>query len=122
MGHQPFNKLTIHEQAHLAHLLRPSRNRTQQILGDMLGLGPITLRAPRWAIEGYATVIEGDLTAAGRPQSDFRASIPAQVGAAGKVALVLAVVVRLAELSRDVDGLSRRIRLSRVAEKPGGEG
>ncbi|MDX1584218.1 MAG: hypothetical protein R3338_11530, partial [Thermoanaerobaculia bacterium] len=67
--------LTIHEQAHLAHLLRPSRNRLQRMVGSFLGLGPITLESPRWAIEGYATVIEGDLTGTGRPQSDIRAAI-----------------------------------------------
>ena len=67
--------LTIHEQAHLAHLLRPSRNLFQRVMGEWLGLGPITLRAPRWVSEGYATVIEGDLTGAGRPQSDIRAAI-----------------------------------------------
>ncbi len=31
------------------------------------------LRAPRWVLEGYATVIEGRLTGAGRPTSTFRA-------------------------------------------------
>jgi hypothetical protein len=67
--------LTIHEQAHLAHLLRPARSPLQRLLGSYLGVGPLTLRSPRWVAEGYATVIEGDLTAAGRPQSDIRAAI-----------------------------------------------
>lgn len=67
--------LSIHEQAHLAHLLRPSRNRMQRLVSAALGVGPITYRAPRWAIEGYATVIEGELTGTGRPQSDLRAAI-----------------------------------------------
>jgi len=64
--------LTVHEYAHTAHLLRPSRNPLERFL---LPLNPITLRAPRWVIEGYATVIEGRLTGAGRPTSTFRALV-----------------------------------------------
>lgn len=67
--------LTIHEQAHLAHLLRPSRNPLRRLAGEWLGVGPITLAVPRWVSEGYATVIEGDLTGTGRPRSDIRAAI-----------------------------------------------
>src|SRR5436190_16241373 len=52
-------------------MLRPSRNPLQRLLP----LNPITLRAPRWVLEGYATVIEGRLTGAGRPNSTIRALI-----------------------------------------------
>jgi hypothetical protein len=62
--------LAVHEYAHTAHMLRPSRNPLERML---LPLNPITLRAPRWVLEGYATVIEGRLTGAGRPTSTFRA-------------------------------------------------
>ncbi|HJQ36906.1 MAG TPA: hypothetical protein VKB93_07195 [Thermoanaerobaculia bacterium] len=62
--------LAVHEYAHTAHMLRPSRNPLERAL---LPLNPITLRAPRWVLEGYATVIEGRLTGAGRPTSTFRA-------------------------------------------------
>lgn len=67
--------LTVHEVTHLVHLLRPSRNPMQQLLGRALPLDPITLRAPRWVLEGYATVVEGRLTGSGRPSSAMRAAI-----------------------------------------------
>ena len=68
--------LTVHETAHLVHMLRPSRNPfTRTIERFVLPLNPITLRAPRWVLEGYATVIEGRLTGAGRPSSTIRALI-----------------------------------------------
>src|ERR1700720_1239176 len=51
--------LTTHEMTHLVHLLRPSRNPTQRLLSRVLPLNPITLSAPRWVMEGYATVVEG---------------------------------------------------------------
>jgi hypothetical protein len=66
--------LTVHEITHLAHLLRPSRNRFRNLAGRILPIGPITT-APRWVSEGYATVIEGELTGTGRPNSDFRAAV-----------------------------------------------
>jgi hypothetical protein len=66
--------LTVHEIAHLAHLLRPSRNPLRRALQPLLPLSPIAT-APRWATEGYATLIEGELTGTGRPNSDFRAAV-----------------------------------------------
>src|SRR5581483_5367291 len=65
--------LVTHEQAHLAHLLRPSRHPLWRVLG--LPVGPIALRAPRWVVEGYATLLEGRLTGSGRPSSAMRAAI-----------------------------------------------
>ena len=35
----------------------------------VLPFNPITMHAPRWVLEGYATVVEGRLTGAGRPTS-----------------------------------------------------
>jgi hypothetical protein len=67
--------VAVHEDAHLVHLLRPSRNPLQRLLARALPVGPVGLRSPRWVSEGYATVLEGDLTGSGRPNSDFRASI-----------------------------------------------
>jgi hypothetical protein len=68
--------LTVHETTHLVHMLRPSRNPlTRTIERFALPLNPITLRAPRWVLEGYATVIEGRLTGAGRPSSTIRALV-----------------------------------------------
>jgi WD40-like Beta Propeller Repeat len=68
--------LTVHEVAHIVHMLRPSRDPWQRLLErTVLPLNPITLRAPRWVLEGYATVIEGRLTGAGRPTSVLRAAV-----------------------------------------------
>lgn len=65
--------LAVHEQAHIAHILRPSRNPLRRAIEKLaLPLGPISF-APRWVHEGYATVIEGELTGSGRPNGDFRA-------------------------------------------------
>lgn len=68
--------LTVHETAHIIHMLRPSRNPlTRALEKSVLPFNPITLRGPRWVLEGYATVIEGRLTGAGRPTSTMRAMI-----------------------------------------------
>ncbi|HEX6100244.1 MAG TPA: hypothetical protein VF432_28275 [Thermoanaerobaculia bacterium] len=68
--------LSVHETAHLVHMLRPSRNPWERALEKfVLPYNPITLRAPRWVLEGYATVIEGRITGAGRPTSTQRALI-----------------------------------------------
>lgn len=77
--------LIIHEQVHLTHLLRPSRNPWTRLRSLYLQLGPITSKAPRWAIEGYATVLEGRLTGSGRPQGDGRAAILRQWALEGKL-------------------------------------
>jgi hypothetical protein len=68
--------LAVHEDAHIVHLTRPSRNPLARALARAwLPVGPVALRAPRWVVEGYATLIEGELTGAGRPSSDVRAAI-----------------------------------------------
>jgi Tol biopolymer transport system component len=67
--------LTVHETAHLVHLLRPPRNPMQRLLTHLLPLNPITLRAPRWVLEGYATVVEGRITGSGRPSGSLRAAV-----------------------------------------------
>ena len=66
--------LALHEDVHLVHLLRPSR-RSSALLEFLLPIGPLTLRCPRWAIEGYATLVEGALTGSGRPHGAFRAMV-----------------------------------------------
>lgn len=77
--------LLVHEETHLVHLLRPSRNPLRQGLARVAPVGPIPLAAPRWVFEGYATVIEGRLTGAGRPNSDLRASILRRWAQSGKL-------------------------------------
>jgi hypothetical protein len=67
--------LTVHETAHLVHLLRPSRNPFERAMAHALPLNPITLHAPRWVLEGYATVIEGRITGSGRPSGAMRAAV-----------------------------------------------
>jgi hypothetical protein len=67
--------LTVHETAHLVHLLRPSRNPFDRAVAHLLPLNPITLHAPRWLLEGYATLIEGRITGSGRPSGAMRAAV-----------------------------------------------
>lgn len=68
--------VAVHEMAHLAHLLRPSRNPFRALLERTLWpLAPLATKSPRWATEGYATLIEGRLTGSGRPHSALRAAI-----------------------------------------------
>ena len=69
--------LAVHEFAHVAHLTRPSRNRWQRTWRRLLpeGIGPLATRTPRWAIEGYATYVEGALTGSGRPHAALRAAV-----------------------------------------------
>ncbi len=66
--------LALHEDTHLVHLLRP-RRRGSAALEFILPIGPLTLHCPRWAIEGYATLVEGALTGSGRPYGAFRAMV-----------------------------------------------
>jgi hypothetical protein len=77
--------LIVHEQTHLVHMLRPSRNPLRQLLARLIPAGPIALGAPRWVTEGYATVVEGRLTGAGRPNGDLRASILRRWAQTGKL-------------------------------------
>jgi hypothetical protein len=77
--------LLVHEETHLVHLLRPSRNPWRQLLSRIAPAGPIPLGAPRWVVEGYATVVEGRLTGSGRPNSDVRAAILRRWGQAGRL-------------------------------------
>ncbi len=77
--------LVVHEETHLVHLLRPSRNPWRRAAGYLLPLGPIALAAPRWVIEGYATLVEGELTASGRPNGDLRAALLRARARAGRL-------------------------------------
>ncbi|MEA2599355.1 MAG: hypothetical protein QOF89_347 [Acidobacteriota bacterium] len=77
--------VAIHEETHLVHLLRPSRNPTRRLLEALVPLGPIPQNAPRWVMEGYATVVEGRLTGSGRPNGDLRAAILRRWAQGGKL-------------------------------------
>lgn len=79
--------LAVHELTHLAHLTRPSRNRFQRALWATLPahIGPIARKAPRWAYEGYATLIEGRVTGTGRPNNAWRPAILRQWAIEGRL-------------------------------------
>ncbi|MDQ3282261.1 MAG: hypothetical protein M3Q69_12705 [Acidobacteriota bacterium] len=78
--------LAVHETTHLVHMLRPTRNPLGRVFEKyVLPLDPITLRAPRWVLEGYATVVEGRLTGTGRPTSTIRALILRRWAAEGNL-------------------------------------
>jgi len=78
--------LAVHEVTHAVHMLRPSRNALDRLIErTLLPLNPITLHAPRWVLEGYATVVEGRLTGAGRPSSTIRALILRQWAENGRL-------------------------------------
>jgi hypothetical protein len=77
--------LLTHEGTHLVHLLRPSRNPLWHGLSLFLPIGPVARKSPRWVTEGYATVVEGRLTASGRPNGDLRAAILRRRAQEGKL-------------------------------------
>jgi len=80
--------VATHEEAHLVHLLRPSRNRWRRLAVRLLplgGFGPLGWHAPRWVTEGYATLLEGRLTGTGRPHSDLVAAVLRQRALAGSL-------------------------------------
>ncbi|MBW8877254.1 MAG: PD40 domain-containing protein [Acidobacteria bacterium] len=94
--------VAVHEETHLVHLLRPSRNPARRLLEALVPLGPIPASAPRWVTEGYATVVEGRLTGSGRPNGDVRAAILRRWAQGGK----LPTYARLAADSGSWRGMS----------------
>jgi hypothetical protein len=79
--------LATHELAHVAHLTRPSRNGWERFKWSLLpaSIGPIAQRAPRWVREGYATVIEGQITGSGRPNGAWRPAMLRQWALEGRL-------------------------------------
>ena len=79
--------VAVHEYAHLAHLLRPTRIPDKRLIEAFLPIvvSPIVENAPAWIFEGYATVIEGRLTGSGRPNGVFRPAILRQLALEGKL-------------------------------------
>ncbi len=76
--------LVAHELGHMHHLLRPARKPGWWQRWTAL-LGPLAEKSPRWIIEGYATLIEGQLTGSGRPHSAIRAAVLRQWALEGKL-------------------------------------
>jgi len=79
--------IATHEFAHVAHLNRPSRNRLHNLYWSLspVPLGPIPVGAPRWALEGYATYVEGRVTGSGRPNHAWRAAVLRQFALEGRL-------------------------------------
>ncbi|HET9002374.1 MAG TPA: hypothetical protein VFN39_00110, partial [Gemmatimonadaceae bacterium] len=79
--------LAVHEFTHIAHMTRPSRNPLQRLVTRLapLGIGPITRKAPRWVLEGYATYVEGRLTGSGRPHGVWRPAVLRQWALEGRL-------------------------------------
>ncbi len=79
--------LLSHEFTHIAHLTRPSRNPASRAVAKLLPveLGPISLDAPRWVYEGYATYVEGRVTGSGRPHGTWRAAVLRQWALEGQL-------------------------------------
>lgn len=77
--------LAVHEFAHLAHLARPARARRDPWALLPLHLGPLARGAPRWAIEGFATYVEGRVTGSGRPHNAQRAALLRQWALEGRL-------------------------------------
>ena len=78
--------LAVHEYGHIAHLTFPTRNPRERLLWNLMPvrLSPVARKSPAWVIEGYATLIEGQLTGSGRPYSSGRASVLRQWALEGR--------------------------------------
>ena len=65
--------LALHEYIHLVHLAQPSRSEWKQALRDVSGLYDVAqgMQVPRWAAEGYATLLESQMTGRGRLHDNY---------------------------------------------------
>ena len=77
--------LVVHEDAHLVHLMRPTRAPGRKLVQAFLNVGPVSADSPAWVVEGYATVVEGRLTGRGRPNSDYRATLLRSLAQEGRM-------------------------------------
>ena len=78
-------KLAAHEFAHVAHLGRPAR-RTQWYWHLLPArVSPLAAFTPRWALEGYATWIEGRITGSGRPHGAWRPALLRELAVEGRL-------------------------------------
>ncbi len=78
-------KLAAHEFGHIAHLSRPARR--SQWFWHLLPaqVSPLSISTPRWAIEGYATWIEGRITGSGRPHGAWRPALLRELAIGGRL-------------------------------------
>jgi len=79
--------LAVHEIAHVAHLEWPTRNPRERWLWRLVPIPghPIAVKTPRWAIEGYATWVEGRVTGSGRPHGAWRPAVLRQWAIEGRL-------------------------------------
>lgn len=77
--------VSSHEYSHIVHLTRSPRNPIDRLLAWILPVGTIALKAPVWAIEGYAVILEGKLTGSGRPNTSMRAAVVRQWAIEGRL-------------------------------------
>jgi hypothetical protein len=77
--------LMIHEYAHAVHLTRRSRSTKGKAFSRLLPVGPVSMKLPLWAIEGFAVLIESELTGYGRVNSSLRSMIFTQLAVEGKL-------------------------------------
>lgn len=74
-----------HELVHAIHLTREPRNLKDKLLRKLLPLGPLALKLPPWMTEGYAVMLESDLTGYGRVNSSVRSMLLSQLGTEGRL-------------------------------------
>ncbi len=78
-------KLAAHEFGHIAHLSRPARRSQWYWHLAPAQVSPLAATTPRWALEGYATWIEGKVTGSGRPHGAWRPALLRELALEGRL-------------------------------------
>ncbi|AIY64193.1 TolB family protein [Pseudoalteromonas piratica] len=78
--------LVLHEYVHLVHLAQPTRSEWRQKLRNFSSLYDLTHNpTPRWAAEGYATLLESQMTGRGRLHDNYVESLIMQFAKEGNL-------------------------------------
>ncbi len=76
--------LVLHEYIHLVHLAQPTRSEWRQKLRDIWGIYDLSHASmPRWAAEGYATLLESQMTGRGRLHDNYVEALISQFAKEG---------------------------------------
>ncbi|MCD4655045.1 hypothetical protein K8T06_14055 [bacterium] len=75
----------VHEYGHIVHLTRQNRSWQGKIISSLLPVGSLATKIPLWVTEGYAVIIESELTGFGRTQSSLRSMVLCQLALEGKI-------------------------------------
>lgn len=75
----------VHEYTHAVHLSRNSNSLPAKIISAILPIKAMSLKLPMWVTEGYAVLIESELTGYGRTQSSLRSMLLTQLAIEGKL-------------------------------------